>query len=137
MQAQFAASTTALQSQISVLKQANDDLSLNLSFYVAGAATSSMPITVQGTLEMGNAKMPYVLVTPRGGKIFVAATTDPKILAQFKPLVGSVAQLMGTYVSGSDQMTVTSVTASGMMPVGTAATTTATTTAAASSSSAQ
>lgn len=107
LQSQLDASNNNLGAQIKALKAANDDLTLNLSFYVtpAGGATST-PVVIGGTL--GGAGSSYVLTTPRGAKILVVSSGGVKA-STLKPLVGGVVQLAGTYVPGSGQMTVTSI----------------------------
>ncbi len=116
LKSQFDASSTALAAQIATLTSANADLALDLSFYVTPSGSilttgTTLPITVSGLLSNGG-KAPYIVTTSHGAKIFVANSADAKIAAQLKPLIGTTVQLIGTYVPGSDQMTVASVATS-------------------------
>ena len=113
LQAQMNASTTALAAEISSLTAANADLALNLSFFAVPIGTSTstaatpLPVTISGSLSGGKQ---YAITTPRGAKILIANSADAKISAELKPLVGQTVKLEGTYVEGSDQITVNSVT---------------------------
>ena len=55
----------------------------------------------------GTAAAPYVILTPRGAKLWLLAPAEIK--ASLKPLVGAVVEVQGTYLPGSDQMNVTSI----------------------------
>jgi hypothetical protein len=92
------------------LTSANQELMMELSFYAAplGAAPTSTPVSVSGSLGVNAAKN-YFVIASFGGKVFVANSKDSKVVAALQPLVGSSTQLMGTLVPGSDMMTITSV----------------------------
>jgi hypothetical protein len=114
LQSEVAASSTADQVQIADLTAANTDLALNLSFYAVplGTPTSTamtpIPVTLSGTVS-GGGKAPYAVTTPRGSKIFIANSSDATIAPELKASLGQTVQLSGTYIEGSDQMTVSSV----------------------------
>lgn len=108
------ASSATLSASVDSLTAANKELTQELSFYALPPNTASgvaLPITVGGTLS-GGGKIPYVLTTVYGAKIYVQNSSDAKIVAVLKPLVGATAQLSGTYIPTSDTMTVTSVNGS-------------------------
>jgi len=135
LQSQINSSSTGFASQIASLTAANSDLALDLSFYAVpiGSPSSttgaSVPVTISGSLSFSNRAL-YMIVTPRGAKIFIANSGDTKIVSQLKPLIGDTVQLAGTYVPGTDQMTVASVTdLSPAPPAPMAATSTASSTA--------
>ena len=115
LQAQLNASSTGFAEQIASLTNANADLALNLSFYAtplggsSSTAAATLPVTVSGSLS-GGGKVLYAVTTPRGAKILVANSADIKISGQLKPIVGHTVELAGTYIPGSGQMTVNSVT---------------------------
>jgi hypothetical protein len=115
LQSQVDASTTALEAQIMTLTAANADLALNLSFYAVpvGGATSTARLPQPVTINSGwltVAKGVYWITTPRGTNIAVVNSSDPKIAPQLKPLVGDTVRVSGSYIPGSDQVTVDSVT---------------------------
>ena len=104
------ASGTAMGTQLSGLTQANQELMTELSFYVAppGSAPTSTKVSINGSLSVTAGKM-YILTGSYGGKVVVANSKDAKVIAVLAPLVGSSTQLGGTYMPGTDMMTVTSV----------------------------
>lgn len=114
LKSQLDASSTELAAQMASVTAANEDLALNLSFYAAPVGDASatagtvLPVTISGWLTA--AKGIYALTTPRGAKIFVANSANANVVGELKPLVGDTVQLVGTYVPGSDQMTVNSAT---------------------------
>ncbi len=114
LQSQLTASSTADASQISNLTAANADLALNLSFYAiplgtpTATAATPLPVTISGSLS-GGGKVPYSILTPRGAKIFITNSSDATVGPELKASVGQTAQLSGTYIQGSDEMTVSSV----------------------------
>ena len=114
LKAQMDASSTNFEAQLGSLTATNADLALNLSFYVVpqGTSPTSSPITVRGVLS-GGGKAPYALTTTSlGGKIYVTNSSNASTSGMLKPLVGQTIQLSGTYVPGSDEITVASVTSS-------------------------
>lgn len=117
LQSQFNASSSNLTAQIGTLTAANADLALNLSFYAVpiGTPTSTadtpISVTLAGSLS-GGGKAPYAITTPLGTKVFVVNSTDATIDPELKPLIGQTIQVAGTYVEGSDEMTVTSISTS-------------------------
>jgi hypothetical protein len=113
LQSQLTASSTADAMQIASLTAANTDLALNLSFYAVplGTPTSTatpLPVTISGSIS-GGGKAPYAVTTPRGAKIFIANSSDATIAPELKASIGQTAQLSGTYLQGSDEMTVSSI----------------------------
>jgi hypothetical protein len=106
------ASSTALATNMTALTAANQDLMTELSFYavpLGSAAGATSKISVTGSLNV-NASRNYFLVASYGGKIFIKNSADAKVIAALQPLVGtSTAQLSGTFIPGSDTMTVTGV----------------------------
>jgi hypothetical protein len=139
LQSQLDASSTGFAAQIATLTDANADLALNLSFYAApidgssSTAATPLSVTISGWLS-GGGKAPYAITTPRGAKIFVLNSADAKIGPQLKPIVGHTVQLAGTYVPGSDEITVSSVTDLTPAPVASTTPATATSTPSAATS---
>ena len=117
LKSQLDASTTDFAAQMASLTTANADLALDLSFYAVPPGGSSstvptaLPITVTGLLSDGG-KAPFAITTAEGAKIFVGNSSVATIMSQLKPLVGQTVQLTGTYIPGSDQMTMNSVSTS-------------------------
>jgi hypothetical protein len=112
IQQQVTASTTNLQAQITQLTTDNQELKTELSFYAVS------PSAVQGTTSSatlsgmisGGGKNLFLLTTTNGSKIYVVNSKDAKVIAALTPLVGSsTAQVAGTYISGSDSITITAV----------------------------
>ena len=119
LQSALSASTTALMTQITNLTTANGDLALNLSFYAAPPTSSSSPLMVATSAPLSVTisaawltalKTTYYLTTPHGARITIANSAVASMAAQLKPLVGDTVAVSGTYVPGSDQITVTTVT---------------------------
>jgi hypothetical protein len=138
LQAQVAASTTALTAQISTLTSGTQELKTELSFYVApSGATPGATTTVSfsGTVS-GGGKAPYAITAMYGAKIYVANSKTASVISAMAPLLATAAtsttatstasstaatstaaasampataQFTGTYVSGSDSITLTSV----------------------------
>jgi hypothetical protein len=106
LQAQLDSAGNDFSSQVKSLKAANDDLTLNLSFYVAQKDATTTAITVGGTLTSSGGR--YAIVTPRAAKIYVVAS-DLKVLSTIKASAGQTVVLTGTFVPGTDQMTATSI----------------------------
>jgi len=104
------ASSAALVASTTQLTAAKQELATELSFYAvpAGVTPTSSAISVTGSLGV-NAGKSYFVTALYGGKIFVANSKDAKVAAVLQPLVGSSTQLSGTFIPGSDVMTVTSV----------------------------
>jgi hypothetical protein len=103
-------SNTGVQAQISSLTAANADLALNLSFFAVplGTTPTATPLTISGSLS-GASKNLYQITTPRGATVYILNSANAKISAELKPLVGQTVSLTGTYIPGSDQMTVETV----------------------------
>jgi hypothetical protein len=114
LQSQINASSSADASQIASLMTANADLALNLSFYAVpvGTPTSTaltpLPVTITGSIS-GGGKAPYAVTTTYGTKIFIVNSSDATLGPELKASLGQTAQLSGTYVEGSDEMTVSSI----------------------------
>jgi hypothetical protein len=114
LQAQITASSSADAAQMSQLQAENADLALNLSFYAiqpgTSTSTAQLPVTISG-LVSGGGRAPYAITTSQGAKIFVANSSDATVAPELKAAIGQTVQLTGTYVEGSDEMTVSSVSA--------------------------
>jgi hypothetical protein len=104
------ASSTVDANTIAGLISANTELTKELSFYAvpAGSTPTSSDLSITGSLGITGSKM-YILVGSFGGRITIANSKDPKVVAVLAPLVSSSTQLTGTYTPGSDMMTVTAV----------------------------
>jgi hypothetical protein len=129
LQAQVAASTTALTAQVATLTTETQELQTELSFYAApagatpGATTS---VSFNGIVS-GGGKTSYVITATYGAKIYVANSKAASVISAMTPLMPAVsststtstapttpsaptsAQFAGTYVPGSDSITLTSV----------------------------
>ena len=117
LQAQVAASTTALTAQVSSLTGETKEMQTELSFYAAPSNTASgatSTATVSGIVT-GGGKAPYVIMATYGAKIYVANSKTANVIAALAPLMAgtstpaTTAQFSGTYVPGSDSMTLTAV----------------------------
>lgn len=107
LQSQLATAQSGLAGQVQALKSANDDLTLNLSFFVTPTGGASpLPVTLGGVLSGGKS---YAVTTPRGTKIVITSSSSPTVLASLKDLVGQVVLLSGTYLPGSGSMTVAAI----------------------------
>jgi hypothetical protein len=106
-------SNTALTSQVAGLMTQMGDLKTQLSFFAVpplGAATTTATATVGGIVSTSvSAKGVYSIRTVNDAVIFVKNSTDPKVIALLKPLVGTTVTLAGNYLIGSDALTVTGV----------------------------
>lgn len=119
LQAQVAASTTALMAQASALAGETQELQAELSFYAVPSSTTpgaTSTATVSGTVSSG--KTEYIITAEYGAKIYVANSKDPAVIAaltSLTPLLAgtstppAAAQFTGTYVPGSDTITLTAV----------------------------
>ena len=105
------ASQGTLQGQVNDLTTANNDLKAQLSFFAAPSGTSAATSgTVTGLLAApGGVKGLYSVRTQYDAVVFVKNTSDPKVAAALKPLVNSSITLEGSYLPGSDSLTVLSV----------------------------
>jgi hypothetical protein len=107
-----------LQSQATDLTAQVSDLTTQLSFFAAltGAPTTT-PATLAGTVTTSvNTKGVYAIKTQYGAVIFVKNSSDPKVAAILKPLVGTSATLAGSYLPGSDALTVATVNGNPVNP---------------------
>jgi len=136
LQAQIAASTTALTAQVSSLTTEAQELQTELSFFVVPTSTvpgATSTATISGTVSAG--KTGYVITTAYGTKVYIANSKIAGVIAALTPLVGTAtstmsasasstasstptivsaitptaAQFTGTYVQGSDTITLTEV----------------------------
>lgn len=112
LQSQLVASTTALAAQVSSISAENQDLQTELSFYAAPSSTApatTTPLTISGLVSISG-KL-YVITATYGGKIYVANSKDVSVVTALTPLVGTTTaqQFGGTYVPGSDDVTITTV----------------------------
>jgi len=129
LQAQVAASTTALTAQVASLNTNVKELQAELAFYAPPAgivpgATSS--VAISGVVS-GGGKALYVITATYGAKIYIANSKIAGIIAALTPLLGTatastttststtattspaIAQFSGTYIPGSDSLTLTAV----------------------------
>lgn len=118
----FTTSTMNLTNQVASLTAENADLQTNLSFLAipqtnaSGSSTASsiaMPATatISGMLQ-SSGKALYAIVTSYGVKIFVKNSSDLNVRAALTPLIGTTIEVTGTYLQGSDRLTVTGVNGS-------------------------
>ncbi len=117
LQAQVAASTTALTAQVSSLHTETQELQTELSFYAVPPSTvqgATSTATVSGVVS-GGGRTPYIILATYGAKIYVANSRVAGVIAALAPLMGTAsttattAQFSGTYVPGSDSITLTTV----------------------------
>lgn len=130
---ELTASGTTLAAQVSSLTATNQNLSTDLSFFVvptgvAGAPVNPAPITVSGVLSGG--KPIYTLLTADGIKAYVKNSSDAGVRAALDPLVGgsTTVQIVGTYIPGSPNITVTTVNGVSTTPMQSASSSASTTT---------
>jgi len=105
----------ALSAQNVSLSGENQTLKTELSLLVAPlisatstATSSEATAALKGALS-GGGKTPYAITTANGVKVYVKNYKDEKVDAALKPLLGQEVELVGTYVPGSKEMTVSSV----------------------------
>jgi hypothetical protein len=112
LQAQYNASTTALNAQASMLGVQNIELQTELSFYAAPSSTvpgATSTASLNGVV-LGGGKVPYTITAMYGAKIYVSNSKATSVIAALTPLVASSsAQFSGSYVPGSDNIILTSV----------------------------
>jgi cell division protein FtsB len=123
LQAEVAASTTALTAQVSSLDSEIQDLQTELAFYAAPSGTTpgaTSTVTVSGIVS-GGGKLSYAITAMYGAKIYVANSKVASVISALVPLMATVgttstpatpaitAQFSGTYVPGSDSITLTAV----------------------------
>jgi cell division protein FtsB len=108
------ASSTALANQNGSLVAANQELTTNLSFLVAPTGTtsqaSSTNFIVTGSMVSGG-KPTYVITTTYGIKIYVKNSADTLVRTFLQPIVDSSsgAEIAGTHIPGTANVTVTGV----------------------------
>lgn len=136
IQAQMAASTTAMTAQLATLDAANQELQTELSFFVPSPSSTPGTVsnaTVNGTVSFG--KSGYVITATYGTEIFVANGKSSNVIAALTPLLATpgkpstttstagtttttaaipptaatTAQFTGTYIPGSNIMTLTAI----------------------------
>ncbi len=131
------ASQSTLQAQVQTLTGQTTDLKTQLGFFASPVSQgSAVTGSVAGMLNSAvSVKGLYSIRTQYDAVIYVKNGGDPKVAALLKPLVGSSVTLSGTYIPGSDALTVTGVNGSSVNAPA-VATSTATTTAPAATSSA-
>jgi hypothetical protein len=128
------ASNAGLTTQVSNLTSVVGDLKTQLSFFATPQLIgTSTPATLTGTVSgvistSTGAKGLFSVRAPNDIVIFVKNSSDPKVVAILKPLVGSTAVLTGPYVIGSDAITVTNVNGNLVNPLVVVATSTTATT---------
>lgn len=96
--------------QLTALTGDNQKLLAELSFFVvlAGSPPTETAFTLKGSVA-GGGKSPYTVAADDGLKVSVKNSKDTKVDAALKPLVGQTAEISGTHVIGSRDVTVTSV----------------------------
>lgn len=102
---------TDLTNQAASLNATITDLTNQLSLFAAPAnasATQELSITIKGTLG-GGGKSSYFLMTNKDILVVVKNSSDPKVDAALKPLLGSQIEISGTHVPRSNSITVTAV----------------------------
>jgi len=109
------ASNTALAMQVASFTAENQELQTELSFFAVppGTTATSTALTMTGMLS-GGGKVSYALTATYGSKIYVLNSKDANVVAALQPLVGTSTELSGTYIPGSDQLTVTGVNGSSL-----------------------
>jgi cell division protein FtsB len=117
LQAQMSASTTALTAQVATLTAETQELQTELAFYDAPSSTTlgaTSSIAVSGVVS-GGGKIPYVITATYGAKLYIANSKVASVIAALAPLEGTAtttaatAQFSGTYVPGSDSITLMAV----------------------------
>ena len=104
-------SNAALSAQVQTLMSANADIATQLSFFATPTSTAA-PVTgtVGGVVTASvSARGVYAIRTAYNAVIFIKNSSDAKLVAALKPLVGQQATVTGTYIPGSDAITVTAV----------------------------
>ena len=120
LQAQVAASTTALTAQVLALTGKTQELQTELSFYAApsGTVSGATSTAVVSGIVAGGGKAPYVIRATYGAKIYIANSKTASVSAEINSLMAgtstpaTAAQFFGTYVPGSDSITLTAVNSS-------------------------
>ena len=136
LQAEVAASTTALTAQVSSLTTETQELQTELSFFVVPTSTTlgaTSTATISGVVSAG--KTGYIVTAMYGAKIVVANSKAASVIAALVPLMATatstmpisasstasstpavipatpatVARFTGTYIPGSDTITLTEV----------------------------
>jgi hypothetical protein len=118
--AQVAASTTALTAQVASLGAETQDMQTELSFYSApsGTVAGATVTATLGGMVSGGGKVPYVITATYGGKVYVSNSKSASVIAALNPLMATpsttatTAEFSGTYVPGSDTITLTTVNGS-------------------------
>jgi hypothetical protein len=113
------ASNTALAAQVTSLTTERQDLLANLLLLVAPAglsSTTSVPISISGTLSAGLGKNTYAITTQYGVKAYIKNSSSSLVAAALQPLLGAPVQLSGTYIPGQPNITVTEINGSPVSP---------------------
>jgi outer membrane murein-binding lipoprotein Lpp len=111
----FTASDANLNAQVISLMAVNADLQTNLSFLAVlpvGSSSAALATTTTATVSgmlSGSSKTSFVLTTAYGVKVYVKNSSDVGVSAALVPLIGATAQLSGTHLVGSANLTVMSV----------------------------
>jgi hypothetical protein len=115
-----------LTNQITGLNATIADLTNQLSIYAMPAnasKTEEIAIDVKGMLS-GGGKVSYTITTNKDIVVSVKNSTDPKVDATLKPLLGTQVELSGTHLVHSDMMTVVTVNGAQLQSPAPAATST-------------
>ena len=102
---------TAASSSLDAMKAQNEDLQMEVSFFVtpAGAATGSqIDFTLRGLLSV-NDKKQFSLKTQGGIAILIKNSVDAKVQEALAPQVANTITISGTHAPGSTTVTVTGV----------------------------
>lgn len=95
-----------LSSQLEAVNLERNDLLLHLSFFVAPAGEAeTKDITISGTLG-GGGRSPYTITTSRQVVLNVKNSSESDVSKALQPLLGSVIEVVGTYVPGTRNITV-------------------------------
>ncbi|MDO8504940.1 MAG: hypothetical protein Q7S36_03775 [Candidatus Liptonbacteria bacterium] len=118
--------TDELNIELTALKADATEANMELSLFVVPQAASETPAVASGTPAtasgtvaqateftlkglIGFSKSQYTLTTAKGITLFVKNSKDPKLDAVLKPLVGATAELKGTHMPGSFDITAVAV----------------------------
>ena len=101
----------SLGAKVTTLTAENEKLSGELYFFLTPLglnATTELTVTLQGVVGGGGRAL-YAFTTDKGIKVFVKNSKNSKVDALLKVLLGKTAEISGTHLSGSREMTVTAI----------------------------
>jgi hypothetical protein len=117
LQTQMTASTTALTAQVTALGDEMQELRSELAFYAAPSSTTAgatSTVAISGVVS-GGGKALYAITATYGAKVFVVNSKLASVIAALDPLLATAsssattAQFSGTYIAGTDSITLTAV----------------------------